>query len=305
MTSRKFIISTPPHTNFSCRYGDIRRAMLSNYVTHKRNKASLWWKDLCSVGSGGSGQLENWFPSAIICKLGNGEHIDFWLDRWLAGGPPLCDRFPSLYRFAEALGSKVVDNGFWISGVWEWRVNFDDFFVEEGEVKVAYELLLEGRIRGASLSADLVNALARLWKTKIPSKFLIFGWKLLLDKLPIKVNLVKRNILLASTEILCPFCGLEEEDLDHLFASCPTTSLWWTKMCDWIGLGNTFFLGNFFNRLSLLDSSCKTKFKVDTSWLFGLTFGWGVWNCRNAIVFEGVSLRDIDTLGMVKFFAWE
>ncbi|XP_058734304.1 uncharacterized protein LOC131606034 [Vicia villosa] len=274
---------------------------------------------------GGSGPLENWFPSAIICKLENGDLIDFRLDRWLVGGVPLCERFPSLFRFAKSSGSKVNDNGFWISeevedehvedlirelGGTTPMVRLDDLFIwwknSSGyPVKVAYDMLLEGRVRGLRLGGSLVKALDHFWKTKIPSKVLVFGWRLLLDKLPTKVNFSKREILSTPIEIVCPFCGLEEEDSDHLFASCSVTFLWWTKFCDWLGFDTALLPVNIFNRLFLLESFCKSKFMVDTSWLFGMAFCWGVWNCRNGIVFNGVILRDFDTVGMIKFVAWE
>src|SRR3954465_5833233 len=42
-------------TNFlSCRYNDIKRAMLMAPSFHSRSKSSLWWRDLCSIGADAS-----------------------------------------------------------------------------------------------------------------------------------------------------------------------------------------------------------------------------------------------------------
>ncbi|XP_058756595.1 uncharacterized protein LOC131629813 [Vicia villosa] len=319
-------------------YGDIIRIMLSNTVHHGRKKVSLWWKDICMIGSGGDSPLDNWFPSSILCKLGNGDNIDFWQDRWL-GGIPLCDRFPSLFLLADYGCSKVNDNGFWISGKWEWRINFSEAFSREAEdvtvgsllsvlegkapveeeedsfvwwrnssgysVKAAYQMIVEGKVREPIMDENLVKALMGLWKTKIPSKVLIFGWRLLLNRIPTKMNLARRNILVDPTLLLCPLCGLDEENADHLFASCTVSLRWWTIFCDWLRIDIPSSSGNIFTRLCCLESICRLKFTIHTRWLFGMAFCWGIWICRNEVVFNRGVVSSFDMMGLLKFVSWE
>ncbi|XP_058783133.1 uncharacterized protein LOC131657791 [Vicia villosa] len=276
--------------------------MLSNSVIHGRNKASLWWKDLCSVGACGNNPLENWFTSSIFCKLGNGDGTDFWLDRW-KGPSPLAERFPSLFRFAEPSGALISDNvtptvGVLDSYVW-WKTSLGF------SVKAAYDLILEGSYRGPRVEVDIIRALNRMWKTKISSKILIFGWRLILNKIPTKTALARRHILTDPNLLVCPFCGVEDEDTNHLFVFCPVTSDWWSKFCDWLRLDSSSFPGNFFLRFKALDLACKVRFVVDTSWVFGLAFCWGVWCCRNEVIFNEGNILNFDTIGMIKYVAWE
>lgn len=210
------------------------------------------------------------------------------------GGTPLCDQFHYLYRFADPLYSKISDSGFWISGSWVWRINFTESFREEVDsdsmeslllvlsrkiplegsedsfvwrrnslgfsVKAAYQMVLEGRVRVSSFDDNLLKVLIGFWKTKIPSKVLIFGWRLLLDRITTKVNLAGRKILVELLLLLCPFCGLEEENSEHLFASFTVFLLWWTKLCDWLRIDSPTFSGNLFDRFCCLESICRTKF---------------------------------------------
>jgi len=57
-----------------------------------------------------------------------------------------------------------------------------------------------------------------LWDIKIAQSALVHAWRLLLDKLPTRVNLVKRDMHL--TNMLCPLCQEGEETSQHLFGTC-------------------------------------------------------------------------------------
>nr|GFC53962.1 RNA-directed DNA polymerase, eukaryota [Tanacetum cinerariifolium] len=56
------------------------------------------------------------------------------------------------------------------------------------------------------------------WIKSIPIKINIFAWKLCLDRLPTRVNLAKRNVVVAS--LLCLLCDSGMEDAAHLFFRC-------------------------------------------------------------------------------------
>jgi hypothetical protein len=62
--------------------------------------ASLWWKDICSIGSNFS---QNWFSQGVVKKLGNGENTSFWRDKWV-GNSSLQTKFPRLYSISTQKG---------------------------------------------------------------------------------------------------------------------------------------------------------------------------------------------------------
>lgn len=71
-----------------------------------------------------------------------------------------------------------------INDLFIWWKNSSGF-----SVKAAYSMVLEGILKGPNLDDNLLQSLTGMWKTKIPSKVLIFGWTLLLNRIPTKVNL--------------------------------------------------------------------------------------------------------------------
>lgn len=46
------------------------------------------------------------FGANISYRVGNGENIYFWLDRWI-GDKPLAERFPNLFSCASNFQAKV------------------------------------------------------------------------------------------------------------------------------------------------------------------------------------------------------
>jgi len=59
-----------------------------------------------------------------------------------------------------------------------------------------------------------------LWKNLAWSKVLAFSWKLLLDRIPSRVNLAKRNVLDPDSSLNC-LCAHAEEALLHLLRCGP------------------------------------------------------------------------------------
>jgi hypothetical protein len=67
--------------------------------------ASLWWKDICSIGSNFS---QNWFSQGVVRKLGNGVNTRFWRDTWV-GEIPLQCKFPRLFSISTQKDLSVAD----------------------------------------------------------------------------------------------------------------------------------------------------------------------------------------------------
>ena len=57
--------------------------------------------------------------------------------------------------------------------------------------KSGYDLIWEAQM-GANQNLDFVD----IWKLKIPSKSLVFAWRLIRDKLPTRMNLRRRQVVI-------------------------------------------------------------------------------------------------------------
>ncbi|KAI5393372.1 hypothetical protein KIW84_060486 [Lathyrus oleraceus] len=76
------------------------------------------------------------------------------------------------------------------------------------------------------VDSELSATLYILWNTSIPSKFLLFYWTLLLDRLSIKDNLLHRGIIDGVSVALCVLCYAQKEN--SLIFSYP---LWLLSLC--------------------------------------------------------------------------
>lgn len=74
---------------------------------------------------------------------------------------------------------------------------------------------------GLCCSDQTLQDLNTIWKTNIPSNVQTFCWRLLLNRLPTKIQLEKRGVISGGYNIVCPLCFFEDKDVNHLFLSCP------------------------------------------------------------------------------------
>ena len=66
-----------------------------------------------------------------------------------------------------------------------------------------------------------------LWKLDLPSKFLFFTWRAILNKLSTADCLQKLNQEISP---ICSLCHQEEESVNHLFVHCPITKAIWNLL---------------------------------------------------------------------------
>lgn len=97
--------------------------------------------------------------------------------------------------------------------------------------KLERELMEEGEIREEDL-----RVFCQIWKSKAPSKAVAFSWKLLYDRIPTKLNLLRRNCLPPDIGVNCVFCGVMVENSNNLFLHCGAILDIWVKIMQWLEL---------------------------------------------------------------------
>ncbi|KAL5156319.1 Methionine aminotransferase [Glycine soja] len=143
--------------------------------------------------------------------------------------------------------------------------------------KSGYDLIWR-ELMGANQNSDFAD----LWKLKIPAKAAMFAWRLIRDRLPKKMNLRRRQVMV--NDFMCPLCGLKEEEIAHLFFSCSNTlPLWWESL-SWVIA--TALPQN--PRDHYLQHATRTaEGKKLTRWkCWWIALTWTIWNHRNKIVFQ-------------------
>ncbi|GKA56509.1 RNA-directed DNA polymerase, eukaryota, partial [Tanacetum coccineum] len=192
-------------------------------------------------------------------RIGNGLHTRFWKDLWI-GDCTLSGLFPRLFALdtekdisvAGKLQSPLVSSfrrnvrG----GIEEQQLEhlvalLDSVILSNSNDRWVSDLNGDGVFR----VKDVRNLLDEFflpradiptrWVKNIPIKVNIFAWKLALDRLPTRANLVQRNVVTESQS--CPLCDAILEDTSHLFFNCSLARDVTRLLCRWWNLGVQFF----------------------------------------------------------------
>ncbi|MCI03186.1 ribonuclease H protein, partial [Trifolium medium] len=184
-----------------CKYGDSAVGELVLGDGCKPWFASLWWKDICSIGC----NLNNdWFAKNVVKLLGNGTSTRFWEDNWV-GNTPLKERFPRLYSMSIQKDAKVI-NPINLSDAedrWGWVPDKG----EEFSVKSTFFLISELLSPMDLIPNWYAQSFTAIWKCPAPSKVNAFAWQLLHDRIPTRQNLYRRRIIDGGGNTSCVLCG--------------------------------------------------------------------------------------------------
>lgn len=202
----------------SDKYGKEVLCLVDPVHTRWPTHASQWWKDLMALDIGVG---TNWFNNEMVRRVGNGESTRFWKDVWI-GVRPLKEVFPRLFSLSnhkDAFVGEVwgfsgvrmdwilewrrqpfmweVDliesllgligrlNGLEEEDRWCWRPEGQGVFTVKSVYKVV-EALLPVIVSVGVLEEQVFRM---LWKSPAPSKVVVFSRKLLLDRIPSRMNL--------------------------------------------------------------------------------------------------------------------
>jgi len=102
-------------------------------------------------------------------------------------------------------------------------------------VKSAYKSLERTFVLERNLSVLENGVFQSMWKNMAPLKVVAFSWKLLLDRIPTRSNLAKRNIIPTDNPTVCVFCDGTEETTTNLFLHCHVVRAIWVIIMRWLG----------------------------------------------------------------------
>jgi hypothetical protein len=222
--------------------------------------SSSWWKDICSIGV----NLDsNWFSEGVVKRIGSGDRTKFWRHIWVGTGT-LQERFPRLFSLStqkecSVADLRVLENGrtswqfVWRRRLFVWEENLvtdlkevvnSVVLTEESDrwgwsyndggeftVKSTYWSVLNLFVPLEPIGAIESKAFASVWKCLAPSKVKAFVWQLLLDRIPTRQNLLRRQIPLPEGNQLCVYCAEAAESAVHLFLYCDFARQIWIEVC--------------------------------------------------------------------------
>ena len=210
---------------------------------------SKWWKDIAQLEDNGG---ISWFNSEVVRKVGVGNSTSFWKDPW-RGATPFCRKYPRLFAISNNKEATVEEvrqgNGATLEWDFRWR---RALFVWEEELLISLMEDLESHswenhedrwgwmpevdgvfsVKSCYLKLESLwmgeegwgteekRVFEGIWKSKAPLKVVAFSWKLLLDRIPTRSNLARRNCLPSEVPNVCVLCSGSEEMTNHLFLHC-------------------------------------------------------------------------------------
>ncbi|GLT97294.1 hypothetical protein SLE2022_148670 [Rubroshorea leprosula] len=224
--------------------------------------------------------------------------------------------------------------GNWINGAWKWNLQWrrclhswekqqeEELQREIQEIKItrgkpdlrewvhnnegryttrtAYQILTK-----ENSSNQQGAVLHKAWNVFIPSEIAAFSWQVLQDKIPTKLNLLKRGIIRDIGECKCVFCGVALEDTSHLFIHCKVAYSIWNACFKWWGV-KTALDRDCGKVLEQHPNLIKTKGEKKGWECIWFSIVWSIWLARNEKVFRGKDAdRDrIVELVQLRAFNW-
>nr|GEX15933.1 protein ABHD11 isoform X1 [Tanacetum cinerariifolium] len=250
--------------------------------------------------------------SYVRVRVGNGLKTKFWKDPWIDVSL-LCHRFPRVFSLEDDSDAYVADK---LTGSlegsfrrparggveahqfaqlqnlvdscvlstatdrWVWTLNGDGIFC----VKDARNLLDENFLPK--------NNIATRWVKFVPIKVNVFAWKVSMDRIPTRLNLIKRGVYVSDHS--CPIYKVAEEDSSHLFFKCELAAVIFRMICRWwdITLPQISSYDEWLSWFKEIRLDPKRKLILEG--VFYISW-WSIWSFRNRLLFEAVNPRK-DTL---------
>jgi len=227
------------------------------------------------------------------------------------GSSDLKSLFPRLFSLSLNQGQAVGDVGVWSNSEWRWSLTWRRaIFVWESSMEADLFTLLSGEpmkrndadvqvwgkeVPGLFSVNSAYECLAKqsrgpqskvfklLWKAKAFPNVIATAWRVLLGRIPTRVCLSRRRVMMDST--LCAMCQVKEESCQHPFLECKCAQRVWSLCFKWIGI--SFVQQNDLNFHFLSFYLSKASNKQNLVWK-GV---WAsiircIWDQRNLIVFK-------------------
>jgi hypothetical protein len=130
-----------------------------------------------------------------------------------------------------------------------------------------------------------------------------FTWKALLNRIPTRCNLARRNVLGPEANSTCVLCNRLEESTLHLFIHCDMSSKVWLMLMRWL---DRFFISppNLFVHWACWRTGERNNNVLKGLEVIWLATIWTLWKTRNDKVFNGTISRVDDVVDEVKVLAW-
>ncbi|GKE41323.1 RNA-directed DNA polymerase, eukaryota [Tanacetum coccineum] len=285
------------------------RLILSMHGSKLPSSSPFWYSTWLSIIREIHSLKDRGVDLVSHCRIhvGNGLRTNFWKEVWI-GDNPLCILFPRIFALETNKDSSVavklssvtsslrrpVRGGSESSQLSLLQEYIEGTILSSLEDRWVWDLNGEGvfcvkDVRNLLDDVFLPKApIATRWIKYVPIKLNVFAWKVHLNRLPTRVNLQHRGVLVSDPS--CPICHSEDEDLAHLFFRCSLVTDIVRLVCRWwnIAWASIDSYSNWLHWFNAIRLSPKVKDLLEG--VFYITW-WSIWRFRNQVLFSSLVPR--------------
>lgn len=182
---------------------------------------------------------------------------------------------------------------------WLWKLEEDGRF----SVKSMYTKLEGMFILDNKWGTEEKAVFRQVWKSPAPSKAVALSWKLLLDRIPTRVNLSTRHALPREVSLRCALCDEALETSNHLFMHCRVARGVWLELFRWIDtsfiMPPSLFIHWFCWNVGASNKKVTNGFRL--IWHAAI---WMLWKARNDKIFKDTVCEVPNLVEGIKVLSW-
>ncbi|PWA40157.1 reverse transcriptase domain, Reverse transcriptase zinc-binding domain protein [Artemisia annua] len=252
-------------------------------------------------------------------RIGNGCFTRFWSDKWVDNGT-LKDKFPGVYALEldksitvaakKAQGTSIDSlrrqpSGGVESEQWsQIQTLITDIQLTSMEDRWCWTLEGMGHfsVKSARVAIDkkilITTGDPTRWSKFLPKKVNIMVWKMIMDRIPTRVNLDARGVDIPF--VLCPICEGCSETVNHIFFECSFVTQVYNRFARWWDI-HIPGLSSYVQWLEWFDSVRLPRVHKQLLEAAFMSLWWHVWCFRNSCVFGSMS-RSCNAVTMLLCF---
>ncbi|KAJ0853894.1 putative reverse transcriptase zinc-binding domain-containing protein [Helianthus annuus] len=142
------------------------------------------------------------------------------------------------------------------------------------------------------------------WLYWLPRKINCFMWRVVLNRIPTREALARRNITLPSAS--CVLCNLVEESADHLLVTCQYAQQVWVAISLWFKMPLPRYLLSVVELLEFAQQQQLADNKKKVIYTIIASVCWLLWRTRNDLIFNNKYKQVQKIIGEIKAlsFLW-
>lgn len=180
------------------------------------------------------------------------------------------------------------------------RRDLEDVVLHQGEDRWVWKLEEDGRFSVNSIYKKLESdfsvmeapieseslVFSQLWKSSPPSRAVAFSWRMLLDRIPTRLNLLRRLSIDLASSMNCVLCNSVGESSNHLFLHYVVSRTIWEELLRWLGFNFISPPNLFIHWACLFEGGGNRGLRRGFSLIWNATI-WTIWRVRNDRIFNG------------------